>query len=115
MEQKLRQNHTFDSLLSVAFAFGVLAVYLCGTPKFINVHGAMGGPLWPTTAFLFQHYQSLAIVPIVGTALFWGVRRIRGVALVLSIALSIGMLIFMIVAVNFSTAHGWPLEVESVQ
>ena len=115
MQQKLRQVHTFDLLLSVAFAFGVLAFYLCGTPKYINVHGAMGGPLWPTTAFLFQHYQSLAFVPIIGTAFFWSVKRIRGVAVGLSIALSIAMLIFMIGAVYFLTVHGWPHAVASIE
>ena len=75
----------------------------------------MGQPLWPTTVFLFQHYQRLAFVPLIGAACFWSAKRIRGVALSLSIALSIVMLAFMIGAAYFLTVHGWPHEVESVE
>lgn len=115
MKAEPRPNQTFNLLLSFAFAIGVLAFYLWATPKFIDVHRGMGGPLWPTTAFLFQHYQSLAFVPLIGAVCVWSAKRLRGIALALCIALSMVTLAFMIGAAYFLTVHGWPHEVESVE
>ena len=112
MQAKPRPNQTFDLLLSLSLALAVLAFYLMATPIYIEVHGAMNLPLWPSTALLFQHYKSLAFVPLIGWALSW---RIHCHALKLSIILSMGMLVFMIGAANFSTAHGWPHSVERSQ
>ena len=116
MPAEPRPSQTFNLLLSILLALGVLAIYLVATPTYIEVHGAMKLPLWPTTALLFDHYRSLAFVPLIGWASFWANKQIRGgTALTLSIALSILMLIFMIVAIYFSTVHGWPHEVANVQ